>query len=225
MRAVHQMAQPNWQRMRQQETVSVIVGGLSEIPGADGTQMGWGVLGLSVLLNNVIDQIGPAIKARAFAEQATRGLQSGALIAGAVGCELISRGDLSGAEALRIPAELATRRPGVVASAATAIRESMASPAFAQDLLDNFRDEGRWAGQGIITQMIGELPGLHLPQAGTALLTCGGFLLNQGTQIGAKEMMRGLRRTRRKAAEGMTYVGTGLTGAIMAVSGDACLER
>jgi hypothetical protein len=140
MRAIYEMAQPNWQRLRQQPTIGTIADGLREIPDADGEHMGWGVLGLCALLDNV-------------------------------------------------------------------------------------RDQGRWAGRGMITQLTGELPGLELTQAGVALLTCGGFHLSQGMQVGVNEATRGFLRTRRKAAEGMTYAGIGLAGALMALSGDACLAR
>jgi hypothetical protein len=225
MRAIYQMAEPDWQQMRQQQTIGVLVGGLAEIPGADGEHMGWGVLGLCALLSNIVDQIGAGIKASAFAAQAVTGLKSGALLGSAVGCELIAHDELHGGDRLQIPQELATRRPGVVANAANAIRGSMRSPTFAEDVLDNARDQRRWADQGMITQLVAELPGLDLTQAGVALLTCGGFLLSQGAQIGHNEATRGLLRTRRKVAEGMTYAGTGLTGAVMALVGDACLAR
>jgi hypothetical protein len=225
MRAIYEMAQPNWQQLRQQQTIGVIADGLAEVPGADGEHMGWGVLGLSALLSNILDQIGAGLRARAFAAQTVAGLKSGGLLGSAVGCELLARQELRGGDRLEVPPELATRRPGVVANAASAIRESMGSPAFAEDVLDNARDQGRWAGRGLITQLAAELPGLSLAQAGMALLTCGGFLLSQGAEVGLNQATRGFLRTRRKVGEGMTYAGTGLAGAIMALSGDACLAR
>jgi hypothetical protein len=224
MRQVHQIAL-GWQELRRQQTISMIAGGLAEIPGADGLQMGWGVLGLCFLLTNVVDQIGAGVKASAFAAQTVTGLKSGGQMGSVVGCELIANDDLRANARLQVPPELATRRPGVVASASSAIRDSMASPAFAEDVLDNARDQGRWAGKGMITQLTAELPGLDLTQAGVALLTCGGFLLNQGLKVGLNESTRGFLRTRRKAAEGMAYGGIGLAGAVMALAGDACLAR
>ncbi len=224
MRQVHQIAL-GWQQLRQQQTISMIAGGLAEIPSADGTHMGWGILGLCFLLTNIVDQIGAGIKAPSFAAQTVTGLQNGGQIGSAVGCELIANDDLRGGGRLQIPPELVTRRPGVVANASSALRDSMGSPAFAEDLLDNAQDQGRWADRGMITQLTAELPGLDLTQAGVALLTCGGFLLNQGMQIGLNESTRGFLRTRRKVAEGMTYGGIGLAGAIMALAGDGCLAR
>lgn len=224
MRAVHQIAL-KWEELRQQQTISLIAGGLAEIPGADGRDMGWGVLGLCFLLTNVVDQIGAGVKAQAFTTQTVTGLKTGGQMGSAVACALIANDDLRGAGPLQIPAELATRRPGVVAEASSALRDSMASPAFAEDVLGNARDQGRWAGRGMITQLTAELPGLDLTQAGVALLTCGGFLLNQGIQTGVHESTRGFIRSRRKVAEGMTYGGVGLAGALMALAGDACLER
>jgi hypothetical protein len=225
MQAIYQMAQSNWQQMRQQPMIGVVTGGLTEVPGADGAQMGWGVLGFCALLSNVVDQIGAGVKASAFAAQTVTGLKSGGLLGSAVGCELIAHDELRGADRLPVPPELAARRPGVVANAANAIRVTLGSPAFADDVLNNASDQGRWAGRGMVTQLAAELPGLDFTQAGVALLTCGGFLLSQGGQAGLNEATRGFLRTRRKAAEGMTYAGTGLAGAVMAVAGDACLAR
>lgn len=224
MRQVHQIAL-GWQELRQQEAITEIAGGLTEIPGADGLHMGWGVLGLCFLLTNIIDQIGAGTKASAFAAQTVAGLKSGGQMGSAVGCVLIDHDELRGGGPLQMPAELAARRAGVAAEASSAIRDSMGSPAFAEDVLGNVCDQGRWAGRGMITRLTAELPGLELTQAGVALLTCGGFLLNQGIQVGLNESTRGFLRTRRKVAEGMTYGGVGLAGAVMAVAGDACLER
>jgi hypothetical protein len=225
MRAIHQMAQANWQQMRQQQVIGLLVGGLTEIPGADGAQMGWGVLGFCALLSNMVDQLGAGIKASAFAAQTVTGLKGGGLLGSALGCELIAHDELQGADQLQVPPELAARRPGVVANAVNAVRVSMASPAFAEDVLNNASNQGRWADRGMVTQLAAELPGLDLTQAGVALLTCGGFLLSQAEQVGVNEATRGLLRTRRKAAEGMTYAGTALAGAVMALVGDACLAR
>jgi hypothetical protein len=225
MRAIYQMAQSNWQQMRQQQVIGMLVGGLAEIPGADGAQMGWGVLGFCALLSNVVDQVGAGIKASAFAAQTVTGLKSGGLLGSAVGCELIAHDELQGGDRLQVPPELAARRPGVVANAVSAIRDSMASPAFADDVLNNARDQGRWADRGMVTQLAAELPGLDLTQAGVALLTCGGLLFSQAGQVGLNEATRGFFRTRRKMAESMTYAGTGLAGAVMALAGDGCLDR
>jgi hypothetical protein len=225
MRAIHEMARTNWQRNREQPTIGLIVGGLAEVPGADAGQMGWAVLGMSALLSNVGDEIGAGVKARAFITQTTDGFGSGALLASAVGCELIAKDEAPGGGALEVPQEIAARRPGVAANAADIIRESMGSPEFADDVLANARDNGRWAGGGMVSRLTGELPGLDLRQAGLALLTCGGILLHEGTRVGAEEATRGLFRTRRKAAEGMSFAGIALAGAVMALTGDACLAR
>lgn len=225
MQAIYQMAQPNWQKMRQQPTIATLVGGLTEIPGADGVQMGWGLLGLSAVLNNNAEQIGAGLKRSAFTAQQVTGLQTGALMGSAVGCELIAHDELHGGDRLELPPELAARRPGVVSDATGAIREMIGSPAFAEDMLDNARDQGRWADRGMITQLAADLPGLDLAQTGVASLVCGGFMLSQGARIGVKEATRGFIRTRGKVADGMTYVGIGLAGAVMAHVGDACLAR
>jgi hypothetical protein len=225
MHGIYQLAQPNWQRMREQQAIGMLVGGLTEIPGADGEQMGWGILGLSALLNNVVDQIRAGLKTSAFAAQAETGLQTGVLLGSAVGCGLIAHDELHGRDRLQLPPELATHRPVAVTNAESAIKDFMGSPAFAEDLLNNARDQGRWAGRGMVTQLAEELPGLDFGQAGVALLTCGSFLLNQGARIGYNEATRGFLRTRRKVAEGMTFAATGLAGAVMVLVGDACLER
>lgn len=222
MCAIHRMAGVHWQRLRHEQVVGEITGGLAEIPGADGAHMGWGILGICLPLTSVLDQIAAGVNAPAFAAQAKAGLENGVVIACAVGYELIDRGQLRGSGRLQVPEELAMRRPGVAAAAASAIRDSMASPAFAEGVLDNARDQGRWAGRGMITRLTTELPGIDPVQAGVALLTCGGVLVHQAGQAGLGKATSGFRG-RRKAAEGMTYAGTGLAGAVMAQAGDACL--
>jgi hypothetical protein len=225
IRAISEQAEPNRQRMHDQPPVGLIVGALAEIPGADGAEMGWSVLWLSVLLGGMADELTGGLEARQFAAQAMAGFEIGGLIGSAVGSELIARDDLRGDGRLAMPAELAERRPGVVANAATAVREGMRSAAFAEDVLNNAADRGRWAGEGMVSTLTGELPGLDLTQAGTALLACGGHLLSTSAEIGADTVTHGLFRTRRKVAEAMPFVGTALAGAIMALVADACLTR
>jgi hypothetical protein len=222
---IREKAEPNRERMRDQAPVPLLVGGLAEIPGADGADMGWGVLWLSVLLGGMAEELTGGLKVRSFAAQTMQGFELGGLIGSAVGSELIARDDLRGEHPLAMPAELAERRPGVVANAATAVRDGMKSAAFADDVLDSAADRGRWAGEGLFSAMTGELPGLDLTQAGSALLTCGGYLLSTSAEIGAETATHGLFRTRRKVTEAMPFLGTALAGAIMALVAETCLAR
>jgi hypothetical protein len=225
IRAIREKAEPNRQRMHDQPPVGLLVGALAGIPGADGAEMGWSVLWLSVLLGGMADQLTGGLKARQFAAQTRQGFEIGGLIGSAIGAELIARDDLRGDGRLTIPSELAGRRPGMVANAAGAVRDSMRSATFADDVLDNAADTGRWAGEGMVSTLTGELPGLDLAQAGIALLTCGGYLLSTSAETGADTVTHGLFRTRRKVAEGMPFLGTALAGAIMALVAEACLTR
>ncbi len=94
-----------------------------------------------------------------------QGFELGALIGSAIGAELITRDDLRGNGQLTLPDEPAGRRPGVVANAATAVRDSMGSATFADDVLDNAASRGRWAGEGMVSTLTVELPGPDLTQA------------------------------------------------------------
>jgi hypothetical protein len=225
IRGIREKAEPNRQRMHDQPPVGLLVGALAEVPGADGAEMGWSVLWLSVLLGGLADELTGGLQARQFAAQTMQGFEVGGLIGSAIGAELIARDGLRGDGRLTMPAEVAGRRSGVVANAATAVRDSMRSAAFAEDVLDNAADRGRWVGEGLVSVLTGELPGLDLTQAGIALLMCGGHLLSTSAEIGADTVTHGLFRTRRKVAESMPFLGTALAGAIMALVADACLTR
>jgi hypothetical protein len=225
IRAIRDQAEPNRLRMHDQPPVELLVGALAEIPGADGAEMGWSVLWLSVILGGMSEELTSGLKSGPFATQTMQGFDLGALIGSAIGSELLARDDLISAGQLTMPDELAGRRAGVVANAATAIRDSMRSATFANDILDNAADRGRWAGNGMVSTLTGELPCLDLTQAGVALLTCGGYLLSTSAEIGADTVTHGLFRTRRKVAEGMPFLGAALAGAIMALVAEACLRR
>lgn len=219
------MAEPNWQRLRETSLVTTIVEALAEVPGADGAQMGWSLLHQSFMLANLVDEIGPHAKARAFAAQIVQGFKSGGLNISVIGCELLSRDDLRGDGEMRVPEALAENRPAVVANAEAVLTSSLIPPEYAADLSDGTRDRGRSAGKGLFSVLLKSLPGLDPAQAGTAMLTTGGFIFSQSAKVGLDEATRGLFRTRRKAAEGMTYAGAALAGAITALCGDGCLDH
>lgn len=225
MRTLREMAEPNWRRLREAALVTTIVEGLAEVPGADGAQMGWSLLHQSFLLANLVDEIGPHAKARAFAEQITQGFKGCGLNISVIGCELLSRDDLRGDGEMRVPKPVADMRPGVVTNAEAALANALNPPEYVTDLVDGTRDRGRLAGNGLFSVLMKALPGLDPAQAGVAMLTTGGVLFSQGSRAGHDEATRGLFRTRRKAAEGMTYAGAALAGAITVLCGDGCLDH
>jgi hypothetical protein len=225
MRTLREMAEPNWRRLRETPQVTMIVEALAEVPGADGAQMGWSLLHQSFMLANLVDEIGPHVKARAFAGQLTQGFKAGGLNISVIGSELLSREDLRGDGDMPVPEAVAERRPGLVTDAEAALTTTLVPPEYAADLNDGTRDRGRLDGQGLFSVLMKSLPGLNPTQAGVAMLTTGGFLYSQASQAGVDEATRGLFRTRRKAAEGMSFAGMALTGAITVLCGDGCLNH
>jgi hypothetical protein len=224
MLTVRQMAEPNWQRLRETALVTTVVEALAEVPGADGAQMGWSLLHQSLLLANLTDEIGEHAKARAFAPQLVQGFKAGGLNISVIGSELLSREDLRGDGPLTVPSVLVQRRAGWVTTAEMALNTNLIPPEYAADLSDGTRDRGRSAGKGLFSALMTSLPGLDPAQAGAVMLTVGSFMFSQGLKVGADEATRGLFRTRRKAAEGMTYAGTALAGALTVLCGDGCLN-
>jgi hypothetical protein len=225
MRTLREMAEPNWRRLRETALVTTIVEALTEVPGADGAPMGWSLLHQSFLLANLVEEIGPHVKARAFADQMVQGFKGGGLNISVVGCELLSREDLHDGGEMRVPEVVTRNRPGAVTNAESALASALYPPGYVTDLVDGTRDRGRLAGNGLFAYLMKSLPGLDPTQAGIAMLTTGGFLFSQGSRVGLDEATRGLFRTRRKAAEGMTYAGAALAGAITVLCGDGCLDH
>ncbi|MBO0805417.1 MAG: hypothetical protein J2P25_20350 [Nocardiopsaceae bacterium] len=192
---------------------------------ADPAGVGWGIVGGAALLLKQSDTLETQPGYAGIRQPIMEGFAAGILFAASIGARYID-GALPrpGPAAPHAPAgEPDTIRRQAVEGAVRMVPIFLSRSPGQPDPMEYVQSAGPWQGQGLREHLAAAFPAVDLTAAGWALLVIGALQYTQGG-VEAARGNRGLFKSKgRKARAVAPRIGEGISGALLALAGDACL--